>query len=150
MNWNKKTSADPQTAERQRIDFTKLAQDIEREDTPRVSEFAPLRERIDHSGRLSMQETAEGCQTILTEMQEAVKRMDLEHQRLHRQAEDAYNKIHTAAKQVNEAIVRHADAMAHMVEVLEQLDGKPQLSPPPSKKTKTLPAPIPENEDATK
>jgi hypothetical protein len=116
-----------------KIDFAKLAADIDREDTPRVSEyapkppadissFAPLKERIDHSSRLSMQEAADSVQTIITEILNARKHADIEHERMHRESDQAINMLQRAAKQMNDAIVKHSTAMTFVADVLAQIN----------------------------
>ena len=62
MNFNKRKEPQIETPP-PRIDFAKLAEEIENETTPRVSEYAPapLRERIEAASRLSMQEMANAC-----------------------------------------------------------------------------------------
>ena len=112
-----------------RIDFAKLADEIENENAPRVSEYAPapLRERIEAASRLSMQEMASACEVILAEVQKAWEVVETEHNRVRRLVEDTTMTVHAALKNSNEQIIRHNENMGRVAEVLEQLRDQEKL-----------------------
>jgi hypothetical protein len=129
MAMNFKGRKEPQLVEPTtgRIDFRRLAEDIERDTgngrvpAMEVSEYAPLREKVDHAGRLSMQEAADACNAIITDIMEGLKKIDVEHTRVHRVGEQTIDAVQRALKQFNADIVRHSENMSRICDVLEQV-----------------------------
>jgi ABC-type transporter Mla subunit MlaD len=121
---------------RAKIDFAKLADDIGREDTQRVSEYAPLRERVDQAARLNMQEAADAANAMITDIQELVKTADVRHAQMHRSSEQVMNAIQQALQQHNAEIVRHSDEMAHICAALDQIRGVASEAQPPATNSK--------------
>ena len=128
MNFNKRKEPQIESPP-PRIDFAKLAEEIENETTPRVSEYAPapLRERIEAASRLSMQEMANACEVILAEVQKAWEMAEAQHNRVRRLVEDTTTTVHAALKHSNEQVVHHNENMARIAEVLEQLRDQEKL-----------------------
>jgi hypothetical protein len=129
MAMNLKGRKEPQFVEPStgRIDFKRLAEDIERSDTPRVSEYAPsnnhsgLRERIEQTSRLNLQEAADACNAMITDMMELVKEADVRHAAMHRSSEEMVNTVHEALKRHQAEIVRHSEHMSRICEVTEMV-----------------------------
>jgi hypothetical protein len=105
-----------------------IVRDTHLENTPRLSEFAPdreppvpLRDRIEQASRMSLQEAADACNAMITDMLEMVKAADVKHTQMHRSSENMVNTVHEALKRHQAEIVRHSEHMSRICEVTEMV-----------------------------
>lgn len=136
-----------------RIDFAKLADDIEREETPRVSEFAPpppaqnhsrLRERLAENAKITMREQAAANKAIIDEANANMERITQLYQTAKSENERFNAMVHTAAEVVNENNLKVQQTIQEFCTVLEQLKSP---SPPRTNKPKYEKPSIKEVED---